>query len=113
MRMRYGLGDSGYPPSVRQASPEHAAHALVCLANQSPGELTLAAIGPLTNIALATRLEPWSASEIQATGSDGWGHPCQQSVIDWYDLTGRPHNANLVLEIDRERLFELMKLSLA
>jgi purine nucleosidase len=53
-----GLGDSGYPPSRRQVADEHAANALVRVANQSPGELTLVAIGPLTNLALATRLDP-------------------------------------------------------
>jgi purine nucleosidase len=53
-----GLGDSGYPPSARQVADEHAVNALIRLANESPGELTLAAIGPLTNLALATRLDP-------------------------------------------------------
>jgi purine nucleosidase len=53
-----GLGDSGYPPSPRQVADEHAVHALIRLANESPGELTLAAIGPLTNVALALRLDP-------------------------------------------------------
>src|SRR4051812_14551845 len=37
-----GLGDSGYPSSTRQASSEHAVLALIRLANESPGELTLA-----------------------------------------------------------------------
>jgi purine nucleosidase len=53
-----GLGDSGYPPSARQVSGEHAVNALIQLANERPGELTLVAIGPLTNVALATRLDP-------------------------------------------------------
>jgi purine nucleosidase len=53
-----GLGNSQFPPSQRQVLPEHAANALVRLGNEAPGELTLVAIGPLTNLALATRLDP-------------------------------------------------------
>ncbi|NIM95800.1 MAG: nucleoside hydrolase [Anaerolineales bacterium] len=53
-----GLGDSGYPRSKRVVAEEHAVNALVRLANESPGELTLVAIGPPTNLALATRLDP-------------------------------------------------------
>jgi len=53
-----GLGGANFPPSTRKALPEHAALTLVRMANESPGELTLVAIGPLTNVALATRLDP-------------------------------------------------------
>jgi purine nucleosidase len=53
-----GFGDSGYPSSVRQAQPEHAAPALCRLASEIPGELTLVALGPLTNLALATQIDP-------------------------------------------------------
>jgi purine nucleosidase len=53
-----GLGDSGYPASPRRVEAEHAVLALIRLAEESPGELTLAAIGPLTNLALALRLDP-------------------------------------------------------
>ena len=53
-----GLGDAGIPASARAVEKEHAVQALIRLANENPGALTLVAIGPLTNIALATRLDP-------------------------------------------------------
>jgi len=53
-----GLGNTHYPPSRRRPEREHAVQALIRLANESPGELTLVAIGPLTNVAMATRLDP-------------------------------------------------------
>lgn len=53
-----GLGNSHFPPSSRQVAPEHAALALVRLANESPGELDLITLAPLTNVALAVALDP-------------------------------------------------------
>ncbi|MEI7844889.1 MAG: nucleoside hydrolase [Chloroflexota bacterium] len=53
-----GLGDSALPHSTRRVEQEHAVNALVRLANENPGELTLVAIGPLTNVALAVCLDP-------------------------------------------------------
>ncbi len=53
-----GLGNSGFPRSPRKVESEHAALALIRLASAAPGDLTLACIGPLTNVALATRLDP-------------------------------------------------------
>jgi purine nucleosidase len=53
-----GLGNSHHPPSSRPVESEHAALALVRVADESPGELTLVAIGPLTNVALALNLDP-------------------------------------------------------
>ncbi|HEV8352940.1 MAG TPA: nucleoside hydrolase [bacterium] len=53
-----GLGNSGFPRSPRRVEAEHASLALIRMATANPGALTLAAIGPLTNIALATRLDP-------------------------------------------------------
>lgn len=53
-----GLGDVGIPVSKRRAENEPAALALIRLAKENPGELDLIAIGPLTNLALALRLDP-------------------------------------------------------
>ncbi len=52
-----GLGGAG-APSERQVESEHASAALVRLANESPGEYTLVTIGPLTNVAVALKLDP-------------------------------------------------------
>jgi purine nucleosidase len=53
-----GLGDASFGPSPRAVEKEHASAALVRLAHKSPGELTLVAIGPLTNLAVALKLDP-------------------------------------------------------
>ncbi|MEU1903564.1 nucleoside hydrolase [Streptomyces hygroscopicus] len=53
-----GLGGRAGPPSPRRVSAESAAEQLVRLARQRPGELTSLALAPLTNIALALRMEP-------------------------------------------------------
>lgn len=53
-----GFGDTGYFNATRMPEEEHAANAIVRLARERPGELTLVALAPLTNLALALRLDP-------------------------------------------------------
>jgi purine nucleosidase len=53
-----GLGDAGILTSKRELDVEPAAIALIRLAKENQGELELIAIGPLTNLALALRLDP-------------------------------------------------------
>lgn len=59
-----GFGDTGYLPSTRCADAEHAAAAIVRLAREHAGQLTLIALAPLTNLALALRLDPELPSRI-------------------------------------------------
>jgi len=53
-----GFGDTGYFASRRLPEEEHAASAIVRLARERPGELVLVALAPLTNLAIALRLDP-------------------------------------------------------
>ena len=62
-----GLGNyTERPSSTRRVEEEHAALTLIRLANKYPGELSLVALAPLTNIALATRLDPTFPSKIKS-----------------------------------------------
>ncbi|WP_181391968.1 nucleoside hydrolase [Deinococcus irradiatisoli] len=53
-----GLGNVPLPPPGRPAQTEHAALALIRQLCAQPGEITVLATGPLTNLALAERLRP-------------------------------------------------------
>ena len=53
-----GFGDTGYSPASRAAETEHAALAILRLARENEGRLLLVTLGPLTNLALALRLDP-------------------------------------------------------
>ena len=53
-----GFGDTGYTPAARAAETEHGALAILRLAREHAGRLLLVTLGPLTNLALALRLDP-------------------------------------------------------
>jgi purine nucleosidase len=53
-----GFGDVGYEPARRTAEAEHAAQAILRLSHEHAGKLLLVALGPLTNVALALKLDP-------------------------------------------------------
>lgn len=55
---RDGFGDTGYERSARRADAEHAALAIIRLSHEHAGRLLLVALGPLTNVALALKLDP-------------------------------------------------------
>jgi purine nucleosidase len=53
-----GLGGADIPDSSRSVEPRSAPQYLIDAARQSPGTLTFIFVGPLTNLAVATALEP-------------------------------------------------------
>lgn len=55
---RNGFGDTGYEAAARPADTEHAARAILRLSHEYTGRLVLVALAPLTNIALALKLDP-------------------------------------------------------
>ncbi|WP_395648541.1 nucleoside hydrolase [Thermomonas sp.] len=61
---RDGFGDTGYAPAARHAEAEHAALAILRLSHEHAGNLLLVALGPLTNLALALKLDPSLPSRI-------------------------------------------------
>lgn len=55
---RDGFGDTAYEPPVRSVEAEHAALAILRLSHVHAGRLLLVALGPLTNLAVALKLDP-------------------------------------------------------
>lgn len=55
---RDGFGDIGYQPASRAAKNEHASLAMLRLTREHPGAITLVCIAPLTNLAVALKLDP-------------------------------------------------------
>ena len=53
-----GFGDAGLPAAGARQADEHAALAILRLSHEHAGRLLLVALGPLTNLALALRLDP-------------------------------------------------------
>lgn len=86
-----GFGDTGYAPAALAAADEHAALAILRLSHAHAGRLLLVALGPLTNLALALKLDPTLPQRIGrcvVMGGAVTGHgnvtPCAEFNI-WFD----------------------------
>jgi purine nucleosidase len=96
-----GLGDAGFPPSGRPVEEEHAADALVRLANESPGELTLITIGPLTNLAVALKLDPHLPEKFETLfvmGGAIWSKGNTVNVSAEFNIYADPEAAHIVFD---------------
>ncbi len=73
-----GLGAASLPPARTGPVSQHAVDFLIERIGAAPGEITLVATGPLTNIALAVRREPrlagWVRDFVIMGGSAGRGN---------------------------------------
>jgi purine nucleosidase len=73
-----GLGGATLPPARATPAPGHAIDYIIDTVRAAPGEITLVATGPLTNIALAVRREPrladWVRGFVIMGGSAGRGN---------------------------------------
>jgi purine nucleosidase len=95
-----GMGDIGLPLQGRAATSNDAIHAMIEAFHKEPGELELVALGPLTNLALAIRIEPQFASWVKRCvimGGTGVlpGNATPLSEFNWWI---DPEAVHIVLE---------------
>ena len=73
-----GLGGAVLPPAVADPAPGHAIDYITETVRAAPGQITLVATGPLTNVALAIKREPrvadWVRQFVIMGGSAGRGN---------------------------------------
>ena len=60
-----GMSGANFPKARQRPEPKHAVDAIVDLARENPGEITILAQAPLTNIALAYLKEPRIAEAVK------------------------------------------------
>jgi purine nucleosidase len=62
---RDGMGNSFFPKAKQRPNEKHAAEAIVDIINSNPGQITLVEIAPMTNIALALRIDPTIVKKVR------------------------------------------------
>lgn len=94
-----GLGDVVLPTAKAEPVSEHAVDHIVNTVAASPGEISLVAVGPLTNIALALRKEPriteWVREFVIMGGSYTRGN---FSPAAEFNIAADPEAAGVVFE---------------
>ncbi|XP_071960957.1 inosine-uridine preferring nucleoside hydrolase-like [Antedon mediterranea] len=95
-----GLGDAKNidQPDINLIKKEVAAIALVRMVNERPGEISIAAIGPLTNIAIAMKLDPHfteKVKEIVIMGGELEGRA--SNLTTEFNFTCDPEAVHIVL----------------
>lgn len=94
-----GFGDTGYTPSSRSAENEAAALAILRLSHAHAGKLVLVAIAPLTNLALALKLDPrlpQRVARLVIMGGAVTGHGNTRRVPAEFNIGFDPEAAHVV-----------------
>jgi purine nucleosidase len=95
-----GMGDIGLPLYGRQPAAGDAVSVLIETIHRFAGNITLLALGPLTNVATALRKEPMIADEVSECvimGGTGRGHG-NITPVGEYNLWADPEAAKIVFE---------------
>ncbi|MBI2396656.1 MAG: nucleoside hydrolase [Xanthomonadales bacterium] len=98
---RDGFGDAGLAAPRRRPEPEPAAAAMVRLARAHPGELTFVMLGPLSNLALALRLDPELPRLVRrlvVMGGAVHGHGNVSRVVSEFNFHFDPEAAACVVD---------------
>ena len=94
-----GLGSAVLPVPARKAEAGHAIDYIIGTLGAVPGEITLVATGPLTNVALALRREPrlpeWVRDFVIMGGSAGRGNVNHAAE---YNIWADPEAASIVFQ---------------
>ncbi|XP_076034001.1 uncharacterized protein LOC143020931 isoform X2 [Oratosquilla oratoria] len=104
-----GFGDSNVVPNstpVDIVQPQHAVFALVDIVNRHPNEIYLAALGPLTNIALAIKMDPNFTSKLAGIYGMGGNTTGQGNITSSAEFNFHcdPEAAYVVLEETQQQL---------
>ena len=95
-----GLGDVGLPELRRDIASPDAAGALVALSRAHAGELTLLAVGRLTNVALAIQRDSGFAGRLKEIIIMGGAHEHPGNITPWAEanIVGDPEAAEVVFQ---------------
>ncbi|MFC6841871.1 nucleoside hydrolase [Xanthomonas theicola] len=93
-----GFGDVGTAPAARAAEAEHAVLAILRLSHRYAGALLLVALGPLTNIALALKLDPTLPQRVRRFVVMGGAITCHGNITPAaeFNIAFDPEAAHIV-----------------
>lgn len=95
-----GIGYAELPPPTRELSPRHATEVWVDYARRRPGEVIGLVTGPLTNLALALRIEPELPRLLKRLVVMGgaFNHPGNTTPTTEWNIAVDPESAKMVFD---------------